>query len=118
MNVAGWGQGLQGLGLAQLQALAGIENDRRWGNYEQTQAENEAQAQAVAGLIGTVAGAGKGAYTKRKDQFDQEQQATQRQWEAENFVHALHGEKQTARPAVKDYNVLDDIDNSLGWLWR
>ena len=66
MNMGEYGGRLQRIGLANLQAMADIENRRLWDNVEQGQQESEAKNSAIGSLIGNVAGLGMAGYSEYK----------------------------------------------------
>lgn len=66
MNMGEYGGRLQRIGLANLQAMADIENRRLWDNVEQGQQESEAKNSAIGSLIGNVAGLGMAGYSEHK----------------------------------------------------
>lgn len=89
MNMGEYGGKLQRIGLGNLEALADLENQRRWAQYETDALNSKAQGKAIGSLVGSVLGAGKGLY----DDYQQ----------GEKDADAARGEQ-----ARKEYGVLTD----------
>ena len=80
MDVAGFGGRLQRLGLQNMDALAAIENERRWTQYEADRELKAAEAQGIGELVGTAVGGVRGYYNKRKDQHDAAHTQAMEEW--------------------------------------
>jgi hypothetical protein len=64
MNMGAYGGRLQRIGLANMQAMADIENKRIWDDIEQKNLESEAKNEAIGSLGGNVAGLGMAGYSE------------------------------------------------------
>ena len=62
MNMGEYGGRLQRIGLANLQALADLENKRNWAQYEMDTLNSKAKGEAVGSLAGAGVGLLRGAY--------------------------------------------------------
>lgn len=134
MNMGEYGGRLQRMGLANLEAMAQIENDRRWEQYAADQLRDKEQGQAVGALIGGVAGGVKGYYNQRKDAHEQRQQDAEDAWrskatkrqnaEMENRIYQRMGypaqplPEVPDRPEAKPFDFVADTHQrfvDLGW---
>ena len=113
-------------GAENMSRLAGLEQQRRYADWEQQVANSRAQSQAIGGLVGSVIGAGKGLYEDRKQQHDDAEREKVREWEqqreAQRWENARYGREMDAgvpeRPKVNPYSALDDIHKAFkDWGW-
>lgn len=136
MDVAGFGGRLQRLGLQNMDALAAIENERRWTQYEADRELKAAEAQGIGELVGTAVGGVRGYYNKRKDQHDAAHTQAMEEWrgqvidqkieQARNQVEHKYDPRIPERtfedipaPKKKDFDFLAAVHKDLadiGWV--
>ena len=136
MDVAGFGGRLQRLGLQNMDALAAIENERRWTQYEADRELKAAEAQGIGELVGTAVGGVRGYYNKRKDQHDAAHTQAMAEWrgqvidqkieQARNQVEHKYDPRIPERtfedipaPKKKDFDFLAAVHKDLadiGWV--
>ena len=125
MNMGEYGGKLQRMGLANLEAMADIENRRQWEQYAADQASDKAQGEAMGTLVGGLAGGVKGYYSKKRDDHAATQAARRAQYEEQNtdeYIKAVKegrtpDEPEPFRPETFDFMTAMKKDLSdIGWI--
>lgn len=89
MSVATFGQELSNIGMAALMDLSEAERRRVLSQYELNREMSAAKGQAIGTMVGSVAGAAKGSYERRKAEVEQGQRDAQGAWQNANFKQRL-----------------------------
>lgn len=89
MNVADYGQELSNIGMAGLMDLSEVERRRALALMEINREQAKAKGNAVGLMVGSVGGAIKGSYDRRKAEVERDQRDAQGAWQNANFKQRL-----------------------------
>lgn len=122
MNVAEYGQGLREMGQKNLDELARVERARQNAQLDQQVLQGKAKGEAVGTMLGGLAGAGKGFYNTRKDDYERKQREDVQTYQNEYFRRGLDAAiarvpmdttGMPPKPDLKPYSFLDDMVNQF-----